>query len=84
MGDRLVTCLGPGADAHELTWSPEGGRIAACCDSLSVVVWDATLGAALLRYQSHTQLVRSVAWSPDGTRIASGSDDTTVRVWTPD
>jgi eukaryotic-like serine/threonine-protein kinase len=40
-----------------------------------------SLGATLLTYEGHDDVVLDVVWSPDGTRIASCSADKSVQVW---
>ena len=39
------------------------------------------IGATLLTYTGHYEIVSTVAWSPDGKRIASASQDSRVLVW---
>jgi WD40 repeat protein len=48
---------------------------------MSLLVWDASTGAALQQLNGHTDWVRSVTFSHDDTRIVSGSYDKSVRVW---
>jgi hypothetical protein len=64
-----------------VAFSPVGRRLAAGSVDLTVKVWDAATGQALLSLKGYTGAVTSVAFSPDGRRLASGSLDRTVQVW---
>ncbi len=60
---------------HRLAWSPDGTRLASCGDDGSVLLWEASDGTRLARFQGHRGVVENVAWSPDGARLASGSGE---------
>lgn len=45
------------------------------------LMWEASLGMPLERYDIHTARISSVAWSSDGRYILTGSRDGTARLW---
>lgn len=65
----------------DITFRPDGGRIATAAYSQEIAVWDARNGNRLLNLHEHGQGATSVAYSPDMTLIASGSRDQTVILW---
>ncbi len=80
-GNTVYTYRGHFELVLDVTWSPDGKRIASGSADRTAQIWDATTGNNALTYRGHSDEVRVVPWSPDGKRIASGSDDTTVQVW---
>jgi len=50
--------------------SPDGNKVAAACGK-SLVVWDASSGEELLRFDGHPATVLELAWRPDSAGIAS-------------
>ena len=65
----------------ELSFSPDGRRIASASGDQTVRVWDATRGSELRVLRGHEGPVYSVNFGPDGSQLASASGDGTVRVW---
>jgi WD40 repeat protein len=64
-----------------LAYSPDGILIAGASDNGHIMVWDATNGKQLLRFEGHAGRVTSLVFSADGNRLASSSEDGTARVW---
>ena len=70
-----------------LTFSPNGRRLASTSLDQTVRVWDArpldeTMGRELLSLPADSRAVfRGIVFSPDGNRLASGGADNTVRIW---
>jgi len=70
----------PGATVLQMTFSPDGRRLATANADKTVRVWDVESGREVGTLQ-HDAAVLSVAYSPDGRWLASGGDDGKVRVW---
>ncbi|MEU4711405.1 caspase family protein [Nocardia salmonicida] len=68
--------------ATDISFSPDGARLATASNDKTVRLWDAhTLQPIGEPLTGHTGSVLSVAFSPDGTRLATASNDKTVRIW---
>jgi WD40 repeat protein/serine/threonine protein kinase len=69
-------------EKRALTYSPDGRRLVATGDDLTVIdVWEAATFRRLGRLVGHTAPVYVVVFSPDGRRLASTGHDRTVRIW---
>jgi WD40 repeat protein len=67
----------------DLTFSPDGERIATAGDDATVRLFDAD-GEEELVLRGHRFLVSGVAFGPDGRRLVSAGPDGVVRVWALD
>ncbi len=56
-----------------VAWSPQGQYVASGGADNVVQIWDATVGALVLKHPSPGQWVTTLAWSPDGRQLAIGS-----------
>ena len=65
----------------EVSFSPDGRRIASAGGDQTVRLWDAARGSELRVLRGHEGPVYSVNFGPDGSQLASASGDGTVRVW---
>lgn len=77
----LSTRIGHVEAVHNVSWSPDGSRLASAGADRIVCIWDATEELPPLRLIGHDKEVLGIAWSPDGRRLASASWDQTVRIW---
>lgn len=74
----------------DVTWSPDGTRIATTGLDGTLRLWDAETHTELLSIQAHEGNlddlglrvgVQDLAWSPDGARIATASKDGVSKIW---
>ena len=75
----------------DISWSPDGKRIAAAYSDRSIKIWDTATGGCIKDFPAHNNTLRSISWSPDGTKIASSSNyysysggersNDTIKVW---
>jgi WD40 repeat protein len=66
---------------HEVSFSPDGARLASAGADRTVRVWDVATGEERLAFREHTDEVWAVAFSPDGKLVVSGGKDGRTRVW---
>lgn len=69
---------------YNLSWSPDGRRIAASTNRHLEILDPAGLEPLRALDTVHTNSIGAVAWSPAGDVIASGSYDETVKFWDPE
>jgi WD40 repeat protein len=69
--------------AHLLSFSPDGKRLASGSYDAVVKVWDVEAGRELHVLKGHKLRMGCVAFSPDGRLIASGAHEAAVRLWDP-
>lgn len=72
-----------GSEFYALTLdiSPDGQRVAAGGQDLSVRVWEIETDTLLLESYQHYGAVNTVAFSPDGAMLASAGEDSRVLLW---
>lgn len=66
---------------NDVTFSPDGKRLATAHDDGLVRLWDTATGVGTLTLNGETGPVKSVAFRPDGRRLLSVSAEGTVVVW---
>lgn len=62
-----------------LSWSPEGSKLASGGWDRTVHLWEAMTGRQLGTYTGHPNIITALDWSPDGTRILSAGSDLVYR-----
>jgi WD40 repeat protein len=84
-GKELLTLSGHGDSVEDVTWSPDGKRLATGSDDGTAKVWAAETGKELLTLLGHSG-IRSVSWNwnPDEAWLATGSVDSRVTLWDAD
>ena len=65
---------------RNITFSPDGRRLATASFDQSVKIWDASNGQLLRTYWGHNAAAR-VAFDPDGRYLASADFDGTIQIW---
>ncbi|MCB0208003.1 MAG: PD40 domain-containing protein [Anaerolineae bacterium] len=76
-----LTLTGHADTIWDVTFSPEGKRLATASYDGTAKVWDVLSGQAVLTLTGHTNQVWGVAFSPDGTYLATTSVDKTIKLW---
>ncbi len=78
-GRELLTLRGHAGVVENLTFSPDGRRLASGAGDATVRIWDTATGQELLTLRGHTQTVGGVAFSKDGKLLASASAE--LKIW---
>ncbi len=76
-----LTLYGHAGPVTNLTFSPDGQRLATTSWDRTAKIWDARTGREILTLRGHISTVSGVAFSPDGQRLATVGGDRTVRLW---
>lgn len=79
-----LTLYGHEGQVLDLTWRPDGQRLASGSSDTTIRIWNTSTGQQLDIILGHQLDVTSVAWHPDGRHLLSGSSDKTIRVWQVD
>jgi len=82
-GKELRTFTGHTAIVFDISFSPDGSRLATASWDSSARVWDIATGKELLHLAGHDFQVGGVAFSPDGSRLATTADDGKAILWNP-
>ena len=73
--------LGRHDAVRDLTFSPDGGLLAAACYDRTTMLWDVAGRKQFGTLRGHRERVIAAAFSPDGEWIATTSGDYTTRIW---
>jgi WD40 repeat protein len=82
-GTLIRTISGHRGDIRQLTFSPDGQRIASASEDNTVKTWSLD-GKLIATFTGHQAEVWEVAFTPNRERIISASEDGTVKLWTLD
>jgi WD40 repeat protein len=81
-GQLLLRLNGYARFARDVTFSPDGQRIASVGDDeRTIKVWDSVSGREMLTLKGYSLGADRVSFSPDGRCIASSGDLGTIRIW---
>src|SRR5262249_26025413 len=69
-----------GMGLPQVSWSPDGQRLATGSEDGTVQVWQALSGQELCFHKVHKGGISSIAWSRDGQRRATASNDGPAKV----
>jgi WD40 repeat protein len=72
---------GHGNQVTQVTFSPDGTRIASCARDSTVRLWNGVTGDLIATLEGQRGWVTHARFSPDGKRLASAAQDHTVRIW---
>jgi hypothetical protein len=80
-GDAKFRLRGHMASIAELSFNPNGTRLASASDDNTVRLWNTETGEEVAVLKGHTGSVTGVAYCPDGYRLVSSSRDGTIKLW---
>jgi WD40 repeat protein len=66
---------------RDITFSPDGKRLASAGEDQTIRIWDIETGMELLALKGHMARVSSLAFSRDGRLLVSGGKDSGLRLW---
>lgn len=78
---ELLNSVQVGSGINDVSWSPDGKKIAVACDDGSISILNSTDGSLLFVGKGHINHAFCLSWNPSGTLLASGSFDESVRIW---
>ncbi len=79
-GKLVAQMEAPGDYVNDLSFSPDGSRIAGTVDK-DVRIWNVDTGKLLKTLSGHTASISAVTFNPGGTLVATAANDNTVRIW---
>ena len=80
-GEELFALKGHAGFVRDITFSPDGQRVASGSNDQTVRIWDTASGKELCALKGHAGVVFGVAFSPDGQRLASANQDGSIHLW---
>lgn len=81
-GIKLSNLLkGPGAWVAQVTFSPDGTKLAIASQAGMVQIWDIPSGQIYQSMRVPTYHIYSATWSPDAMTLATCHEDEFIRIW---
>lgn len=80
-GSSATRLAGLAGGCETVTFSPDGGRVAAACGGSGVALWNMTETNKPVFLKDRSARIRDVAFSPDGSSLAAGDDEGSVTLW---
>ncbi len=81
-GERLNDLLVSEDVMFDVSFSPDGRRLAACGADGTIVIFSLDERQGSTRFiEDHSDWVNSIAWSPDGNQLVSASRDKTAKLF---
>jgi len=80
-GHSIGTTVGYNLGVGQISFSPDGSRLAVANMDGASKVWDLATQAELISLAAGLQPAKAIAYSPDGSRLATAGDDGIVKVW---
>jgi WD40 repeat protein/transcriptional regulator with XRE-family HTH domain len=80
-GESFGTTIGYNLGTGQLSFSPDGRRLAVANMDGASVVWELETQAIVLSLAPEGLPAKAIAYNPDGTLLATGGDEGTVTVW---
>jgi WD40 repeat protein len=65
----------------DVSFSPDGQRVATASWDLTIRIWDGRTGQETLTLSGHTLHINSVRFLSGGHQLISASGDQTIRLW---
>jgi WD40 repeat protein/serine/threonine protein kinase len=80
-GREIMQLAGHTSMVVDVSFSPDGQRVATASWDLTIRIWDARTGQETLTLSGHTLHIDSVRFLSGGHRLISASGDQTMRLW---
>lgn len=82
-GESVGATLGYNLGVGQISFSPDGERLAVANMDGAAKVWDLASGAVVTTFNGHPApvLISNIVFSADGRSVFTGADDTFVRQW---
>jgi WD40 repeat protein/serine/threonine protein kinase len=80
-GKLLHTLSGHSNSLHDLSFSPDGARLASASMDQTARLWDVKTGAEIAVLRGHWAPLSQATFSPDSRRLLTACEDHTMRLW---
>ena len=83
-GQSIGTTIGYNLGVGQISFSPDGSRLAVANMDGAPKVWELATQSVVLSIEGEMSSQKAIAYSPDGRLLATGGDEGVVRVWDAD